>query len=142
MAYNDNRGPRHNDGHRGHDRGGYQSQQVQIPNITLDYTKDVELFGETAQKVAQAISGTKSTQIRNFYEYVLDLEQRSKTQPFGEILPFVKMLNSKAHYAKERRVASVEFIEMLKKCIEQVKSPKDLETFKLFFEAVIGFSKK
>lgn len=138
MAQFDNRGPRHNDGHR----GGYQSQQVQTPNITLDYTKDVELFGKTAQETAQAISGTKSTQIRNFYEYVLDLEQRSKTQPFDEILPFVKMLNSKAHYAKERRVASTEFVEMLKKCIEQVKSPKDLETFKLFFEAVIGFSKK
>lgn len=130
MAYNGNR--------QNYDRG----QSASIPEIVLDYTKNSELFNDTAQKTATAISGTKSTQIRNFYDYVLDLEQRSKIQPFGEVLPFVKMLNSKANYAKERRVASAEFVEMLKKCIEQVKTQKDLEIFKLFFEAVIGFSKK
>ncbi len=85
---------------------------------------------------------TKSTQMRKFYDYVLDQNDRAKSEPFENVLPFVRMLNSKAAYAKSRGHINDVFVEMLKKCIEQVKTQKDLETFKLFFEAVIGFSKK
>lgn len=147
MAYdNNNRGSRYNDGHRGNDKGGYQTQQVQIPTVTLDYTKDSELFNKTAKNLADLIGitrpETKSTQMRKFYDYVLDQNDRAKSEPFENVLPFVRMLNSKTAYAKSRGHINDVFVEMLKKCIEQVKTQKDLETFKLFFEAVIGFSKK
>jgi CRISPR-associated protein Csm2 len=115
-----------------------------MENIVLDYTKDVELFNETAKKWALKISGTKSTQVRNFYDYVLNLYDKvnSKQETFADILPFVKMLNSKVNYAKERKVASAEFVEMIAACVNKIETEEQLKTFKLFFEAVIGFSKK
>jgi len=53
------------------------------------------------------------------------------------------MLNSKVAYALNRspKVANYEFKEMMESCINQVNTKKDLEVFKYFFEAVIGFYK-
>ena len=57
--------------------------------IVLDYIKDAELFNKTAEHWAGKIVGTKSTQIRNFYEYVLELNQRAENEVWNEVLPFV-----------------------------------------------------
>ncbi len=122
--------------------GGYDKPQATIPEIKLDYIANPNLFDETAKELAQKVSKTKSTQMRNFYEYVLDLYEQSQTKPFNEVLPFVKMLNSKVAYSKNRGHSSDEFVLMIQECIKQVDSPKKLEIFKLFFEAVLGFSKK
>ncbi|WP_169940360.1 type III-A CRISPR-associated protein Csm2 [Campylobacter sp. RM15925] len=113
-----------------------------LPPIVLDYKTNPNLFDETAKAVADKISETKPTQIRAFYDYILNLEQRSNTQNFNEILPFVKMLNSKAAYSNARKHSSNEFVEMINVCVRQVNSKDSLKVFKLFFEAVIGFSKK
>jgi CRISPR-associated protein Csm2 len=116
-------------------------------NIVLDYTKDEELFNETAKEWAKEIrrdrKTTQTTQMRNFYDYVLDLQSKveDKKEEIKNILPFVKMLNSKVHYANARNVAGDKFVEMIKQCVSQVKNETTLKTFKLFFEAVIGFSK-
>ena len=92
MAYNDYRNkPNSNQGHKS---GGFDKPQATIPTIILDYIKHPNLFDEIAKEVALKISKTKSTQIRNFYDYVLDLNQQSKVKAFSEVLPFVKMLNS------------------------------------------------
>ncbi len=128
---------------------GFSNNQVKVtlPSIVLDYTIDVELFNDTAKKVATLIAQnrrpeTKTTQMRNFYDYILDLYEQSKSKTFNEVLPFVKMTNSKVAYAKSRNHVNDEFTEMIKICINQISTPKQLEIFKLFFEAVIGFSKK
>jgi CRISPR-associated protein Csm2 len=153
MAYNDynknKSGGFNNQGQQrsGGDNRGYNRPQATIPPITLDYTKDVELFNTTAQSVAEKIAQnrrpeTKSTQMRNFYDYVLELYDQSKEKDFSEVLPFIKMLNSKVAYAKSRSHVNDEFVLMIQECIKQVDSPKKLEIFKLFFEALIGFSKK
>jgi CRISPR-associated protein Csm2 len=132
--------------------------------ITLKEPTNLELFDIVARDCAEAISETKSTncakaisetkptqvrnktkptQVRNFYDYVLKLLDRvDNGEKFDNILPFVKMLNSKVHYAEARKHVSIEFSEMIKKCVSQVDSKETLRTFKLFFEAVIGFSKK
>lgn len=111
--------------------------------IILDYYEDIELFDETAEKWANKISRTKKTQLRNFYDYILDLENRlKKEQNTKEILAFTKMLNSKVAYARSRGVASNEFQDMMKQCISQIDKDnieKKLKCFKLFFEAVLGF---
>lgn len=122
--------------------GGYDKPQVTIPIIILDYIKNPNLFDETAKEIANKISKTKSTQIRNFYDYVLDLYEQSKIKSFNEVLPFVKMLNSKVAYSKSRGHSSDEFVLMMNDCIKQIDTKEKLEVFKLFFEAVIGFSKK
>ncbi len=120
-------------------------------NIVLDYKKDGELFNKTAESWAKAIGKeVKNTQIRNFYDQVLKLYEKSKSLQNSEfetdLLPFVKMLNSKIAYAKTRKSAGKNlindtFVQMMNSCINQVNSKNDLQTFKLFFEAVIGFHK-
>jgi len=120
--------------------------------IILDYKKDPELFNETAKKWAEHIGtgkgGVQNTQIRKFYDKVLELYEKSQTneEDFSEILPFVKMLNSKVAYASSRnsnggKLVNQKFVEMMNNCIKQVNSKEDLKIFKLFFEAVIGFHK-
>ncbi|BBG66777.1 CRISPR-associated protein, Csm2 family [Hydrogenimonas sp.] len=126
--------------------------------IELDYRKDPELFNETAKSWADAICqdnqkkngdcGVKSTQIRNFYEKVLELNRKveNREKDFEDILPFVKMLNSKVEYALHRKgdggtLVNKSFADMMKRCISQVDSPEKLRNFKLFFEAVLGFYK-
>ena len=112
-----------------------------MSEIVLDYHKDGELFNKTAKEWAEAIKETKKTQVRNFYDKVLELENRTKKEEWEDVLPFIKMLNSKVEYALTRKVASPEFKDMMNQCIAQVNSKEDLKTFKLFFEAVIGFYK-
>ncbi len=119
--------------------------------IVLDYKQDPELFNETAKVWAEGICArrhekddcrVKSTQLRNFYDKVLELLIRSEKEPFEEVLPFVKMLNSKVAYAKTRGHVSDDFVKMMQQCIVQVDSPEKLKLFKLFFEAVLGFYPK
>jgi CRISPR-associated protein Csm2 len=122
--------------------------------IELDYTKDGELFNKTALSLAEKIGtgkgGVQNTQMRKFYDQVLNLYQKSKAMSDEEfqsdLLPFVKMLNSKVAYASTRnsgggKIVNSEFVDMMSSCINQVSNKKDLKTFKLFFEAVIGFHK-
>ena len=120
--------------------------------ITLDYKKDLELFNKTAKQWAESIGvgrgGVQNTQIRKFYDKVLELYEKPQTneEDFSEILPFVKMLNSKVAYASSRnsgggKLVNQKFIQMMNSCINQVNSKDDLRVFKLFFEAVIGFHK-
>ena len=126
----------------GNYNAGNKPQADFLPPIVLDYKKDPNLFDKTAHDVAKAIEQTKPAQIRAFYDYVIKLERDAQTQNFSEVLPFVKMLNSKAAYSKSRKCSSDEFVEMINKCVAQVKTKDDLRVFKLFFEAVIGFVKK
>ena len=117
--------------------------------MRIDFDNKKELFNEVAKKLADKIvSGKpsmKKNQIRNFYNKVLELYEKSKyCENFEEdVLPFVKMLNSKVSYALNRspKVANDEFKEMMEICIKNINSKKDLEVFKYFFEAVIGFYK-
>ena len=125
-----------------------------MSRIVLDYKKDKELFNETAKSWAEKIGvgkgGVQNTQIRKFYDKVLELDDKAKRldeEEFGEdVLPFVKMLNSKVAYASQRnsaggKLVNKAFVDMMNSCIAQVDSKERLHNFKLFFEAVIGFHK-
>ncbi len=109
--------------------------------IELNYQKDKNLFDTTAEEWAKAIEKTKKTQARNFYDKVLELENRAKHEDWENVVPFVKMLNSKVAYGVSRKVVSNQFQEMMTQCISQVNTKEDLTKFKLFFEAVLGFFK-
>jgi len=132
--------------------------------IELDYTKDKELFNKTAQNWAETIfedkeyiekekrgrieknfkkDPIKTTQMRKFYDQVLLKynEVKIDKKEFDEVLPFIKMINSKVEYAYSRELVSKSFREMMRTSIEQIEDEKKLENFKLFFEAVIGFYK-
>lgn len=121
--------------------------------IDLNYKNqgNGDLFDTKALKYAEAIgNGVKNTQIRKFYDYILDYQNKSKVLSNDEfkmeILPFIKMLNSKVAYASTRnsgggKLINDAFVSMMKDCIIAVQEKEDLTNFKLFFEAVIGFHK-
>ena len=119
--------------------------------ISLDYKNDKELFNVTAKNWAEKIGvdkkfGVQNTQMRKFYNKVLELNEKAKHKDFDEILPFVKMLNSKVAYASQRssgsgKIVNSAFVSMMNSCVNQIDKKEDLNTFKLFFEAVIGFHK-
>ena len=126
-----------------------------MKKIVLDYKKDPELFNKTAQEWAKLIEShecvdekgkkkwkrTKKSQIRNFYDKVLQYYDKSKTKDWEDIVPFIKMLNSKVAYAETRDVVNCAFVDMMNQCVAQVDSKNKLEVYKLFFESVLGFYK-
>ncbi len=59
-----------------------------------------------------------------------------------KILPFVKLLNSKVQYSKSRRNCGERFEKMMDKSIKVVNSETELQNFKYFLEAIIGYMPK
>jgi len=121
--------------------------------IDLNYKTNTELFNEVAKNYAKEIgNGVKNTQIRKFYDYILEYDEKAKKLKTedefkSDILPFIKMLNSKVAYASARssgggKLVNEAFVNMIKECISVIKEKKDLSNFKLFFEAVIGFHRE
>jgi CRISPR-associated protein Csm2 len=111
-----------------------------------------ELFGEEAKRVAGLLNDggfspdISTTQFRQFYEKILELND--KAQGLDEnnfdikILPFVKLLNSKVQYSKSRRHCGENFEQMMEKSIKVVNSQSELQNFKYFLEAIIGYMPK
>jgi CRISPR-associated protein Csm2 len=126
----------------------------ELPKIDLSFREDEkgiihlnnkELFDTVAKEWADAINRTKKTQARNFYDKILELEEKIKKDDFESVYPFIKMLNSKVAYGVSRRVVSREFQDMMGQCLAQIKDndngQQTFKHFKLFFEAVLGFFK-
>ena len=124
-----------------------------MPDIT--FYKDQEkrllrpdLFSTTAESQAQKVSANersnKGTQLRKFYDEVLRLNTRAKSNPsdWDNILPYVNMLIAKVTYAQGRKLVSEEFVEFMKASIVQIQEPQDLDVFANLFEAFMGFYKK
>ena len=123
--------------------------QTLMQNISFK-TQDnklVEMFGEKAQKIAHKLEGDiKTTQFRKFYEKVLELNDKAQNLSDDEfkiqVLPFIKMLNSKVQYAKTRKLCKDGFVKLMEVSIKNVNSAQELQNFKYFLEAIIGFMPK
>lgn len=149
---------------RPNDRQGHKPQQGfsgkpksdrrDQPETTLDTSKivfkpvDPELFDSVARATAQTLAATKrevnkSTQIRRFYDEVLMWESKVSQNPdrFNEYLPFIRMLNAKAAYAQGRGHVDENFTCFMRHALQRVDDAQTLRTFKLFFEAMLGFFK-
>ncbi len=123
-------------------------------NPNFNDTKElVKLFGDEAKRVSKLLNNGNSydahistTQFRQFYEKILELND--KAQGLNEadfkikILPFVKLLNSKVQYSFSRRNCKQNFVDMMKKSIDKVESSIELQNFKYFLEAIIGYMPK
>ncbi|NOT11628.1 MAG: type III-A CRISPR-associated protein Csm2 [Methylococcaceae bacterium] len=112
---------------------------------------DPDLFNTVAQGVARRIAGddpkktdNKPTQLRRFYDEIVLWDNKVLMHPekFDEYLPFIRMLNAKAAYAKGRKLVDENFVGLLNSCLQQVINPETLHTFKLFMEAFMGFYKQ
>ena len=109
-----------------------------------------ELFGTEAERIAKLLNDggfrpdISTTQFRQFYEKILELNDKAQgNENFDvEVLPFVKLLNSKVQYSKSRRNCGDRFVTMMEKSIKEVKSAPELKNFKYFLEAIIGYMPK
>ncbi len=127
-------------------------EKVQLDKIELDYEQHEQLFGDIAQKWTKQIENesdrtkNKINQIRTFYEKVMELQEKSEgmndEQYKKEVFPFVVMLKSKVAYAKTRSLVSDTFEKMISQCVDEATTPKKMQNFKYFFEAIIGFYPK
>lgn len=119
------------------------------PNFN-DTNALIKLFGEEAKRVAEILNDggfrpdITTTQFRQFYEKILELNDKAQgIEDFDiKILPFVKLLNSKVQYSKSRRHCGENFEQMMEKSIKVVNSQTELQNFKYFLEAIIGYMPK
>ncbi len=107
------------------------------------------LFGEDAKDIAKLLNDgygadISTTQFRQFYNKIVELNDKGQgNEKFNiEVLPFVKLLNSKVQYSKSRRHCGERFEKMMDKSIKAVKSEVELQNFKYFLEAIIGYMPK
>ena len=112
---------------------------------------DSELFNSIAQQAARRVAGddprksdNKPTQLRKFYDEIVLWDSKVMMHPekFDEYLPFIRMMNAKAAYAKGRKLVDDNFVNLMHKGLQQVVCPETLHTFKLFMEAFMGFYKQ
>jgi len=84
-----------------------------------------------------------STQIRKFYEEVLNLkDQLNNGKEFREILPYFRMLKAKANVAYERDVINTNFKRFIEENVDYVGDDKErFKVFCTFFEAVVAYAK-
>ncbi len=130
---------------RGYDREKPR-MNVNVNDIDLKELS-TGLFDKTAKEKAEIIASTKSnkpTQLRKFYDEIVMWESKTSQHPkkFDEFLPFIRMLNAKAAYAKGRRLVNDDYVTLLSECLRQVECVKTMRHFKLFMEAFMGFYKE
>ena len=108
------------------------------------------LFSDVAEQYAQRIADAgqqrknRSTQLRGFYDEILNWESRSRVmsdQQFKESIPLIKMLIAKVTYANGRDHVTQEYVDLMRECITQVNDRASLRNCKLFFEAFMGLYK-
>lgn len=149
--------PHASQGYQGQNRGArpsYNNQKRQNSQPRIDTSKiifgdkiDPELYAKTAEVYALAIGrdrNVKATQARRFYNEVVMWDEKIRQHPnsFDENLPLIMMMKAKLAYAEGRRNINKDFQAMLNAGLNQIKDPKTLNQFKLFFEAFMGFFKQ
>ena len=118
-----------------------------------------DLFSDVAESVVDCIKSPtredgrdrrgnprkkpSSTQIRKFYEEVLNLKDRlDNGKDFREILPYFKMLKAKANVAYQRDVINTNFKRFIDENVDYVgDSEEKFKVFCTFFEAVVAYAK-
>lgn len=147
----------------------YNGESLDLRDINLQISPlPVNLFNTTAQQAARIIGSNMDSnnprQLRKFYDELVMWHEKVKSAKdkeaaFKEHLPFILMLNAKAVYAKGRnqkdktngqydrdledRTGLIDrnFLLLFQYCTAQLTSFKNLQTFKLFMEAFMGFYK-
>ena len=103
-----------------------------------------DFFTEEAKKVVHAIKGggSQKTQIRSFYNDFLSVynEIRVLEEPeLAQALHKLKLILPRASYQLSRKLIKRDFYIFLEHYIGQINSKSELENFRYFFEAIIGF---
>ena len=142
--YNQNRN-RHNNNRQQDEK--ITKNDVQFSN---NGELDKNLYNQKAEKIANILASVRGkdinsyTQIRRFYDEVVEFfdeidTSSNKQEAFKLREPLILMLNSKVSYAKGRKKVDKNFVDFINFSLQQVKDVDSFKTFKLFFEAVMGF---
>ncbi|HMM45155.1 MAG TPA: type III-A CRISPR-associated protein Csm2 [Candidatus Macondimonas sp.] len=113
---------------------------------------DADLFAGVAERCARTVGlrederprkENKPSQLRKFYDELVMWDERVRAEPqkFAEFLPFIRMLNAKAAYAKGRELVDVNYEALMNHCLKEVTSAENLHRCKTFFEAFMGYYK-
>lgn len=109
---------------------------------------DADLFAAVAERCARTVGDVnkkfnKPSQLRKFYDELCMWDERVRAEPqkFGEFLPFIRMLNAKAAYAKGRELVDANYEALMNHCLKEVSSAETLHRCKTFFEAFMGYYK-
>lgn len=125
---------------RGQKGGRPMSCSFWSSNYKLD-----KILAEEADKIAQDIRGTSSSQLRNFYSEVKSLQRKYEHHKnrWNEILPLIKLIKAKVKYASAKASGrdriTKNFVDFISKSIDVINSEKQFEDFCLIFEAVVGY---
>lgn len=123
--------------------GDFVFSLKQITEKTFDITAH-----KWALVIANADKGVEKNQLRNFYDKVLELEEKAINADENEfkqkVLPFVKMLKSKVAYAKNKQTSPINkaFELFMNSALDQVTGKEEFLNFKYLFEAIVGFYQK
>jgi len=135
-------------------RGNNQQQNIaQIKQTDIVFSGaegvDKRLFSDRAENIANILAQADKdknsyTQLRRFYDEVNDFYEDIKSSvdkddAYKTREPLIFMLNSKVAYAKGRNKVDGNFVNFIRFGLSQVNDFKSFETFKLLFEAVMGF---
>lgn len=132
-------------------RGNYQQKNAPPAKaLKVKFYQDAEkkklnpeLLDQNAEQQADELHASiNSAQLRRFFGEVKNLYFRlQQGRTWQDLEPFVRMLKSKAMYAKGRSNSPIpdEFRAFLTDNIDQIKDQKDFEAFVMYFEAVVGY---
>lgn len=113
---------------------------------------DADLFAGVAERCARTVGlrdderprkENKPSQLRKFYDELVmwDERVRAEEHKFAEFLPFIRMLNAKAAYAKGRELVDANYEALMNHCLKEISSAETLHRCKTFFEAFMGYYK-
>lgn len=111
-----------------------------------------DLFSDKALEAARLCTNklcNKPAQLRRFYDELVMWHDKvfaiktpeGQLEKFKALEPFIQMIRAKAAYAKGRKLIDDAFYELINEMIRQVRTPAQLKTAKLFFEAFLGYMK-
>lgn len=140
-----------------------ENYQFKIEYFDKDGEIKVDLFSDEAERIVKCLLSKytdkdykkdrrgnrklnkklSSTQIRKFYEEVLNLKAMVENgKEFRKILPYFRMLKAKANVAYERDVINTNFKTFIENNVDYVGNEEDrFKIFCTFFEAVVAYAK-
>lgn len=136
--------------HRGGPGGNPRDSRPAAKAIEVKFFIDPEKKGinptlldrDAEAQAGQLHEQIGSAQLRRFFGEVKNLSLRMQQgRTWAELEPFVRMVKSKAMYAKGRNNGTIpdEFRAFLTDNIDKIKDKRDFEAFALYFEAVVGY---
>jgi len=115
-----------------------------IYGVDLDDMKTA-LTEEAKSKAASFEKGLNTSKLRQYYQVVSSIYEKMcarKDSDCNDLWMQFYLLKARSNYDKTRRLVNEEFKRFIESAVDNVKTKEDLERFKLFFEAIVGFFPK